>query len=99
MPTITFVPLKKSRTIKRGATLLAAANQAGVPVGQSCSGDGICGWCKVTVLEGAEHLTPPAPLEQKLIDEKSFAHNERASCLAVVQGDVAITTTYWQETA
>jgi ferredoxin len=66
-----------------------------VPIGQSCSGDGICGWCKVTVVEGEDGLAPPTPLEQKLIVEKSFAGNERAACLAKVRGDVIVTTTYW----
>ncbi|MDL1891831.1 (2Fe-2S)-binding protein [Sphingobacteriales bacterium CHB3] len=95
MPTVIFVPSKKRRQIKAGATILAAANQADVPIGQSCSGDGICGWCKVTVLSGAENLAPPTKLEAKLIEEKLFERNERAACLAVVRGDVAITTSYW----
>ena len=95
MPSVTFVPLKKSKAIKSGATILAAANQADVPIGQSCSGDGICAWCKVTVLVGAENLAPPTRLEKKLIEEKMFEPNERAACLAIVRGDVVITTSYW----
>ncbi len=95
MPTVVFVPLKKSRTIKAGATLLAAANQSEVPIGQSCSGDGICGWCKVRVLRGAESLAPPIALERKLMEQYKFEPNERAACLAVVEGDVEITTSYW----
>jgi adenylate cyclase len=95
MPTIDFVPLRKTKKIKAGATILAAANQAEVPIGQSCSGDGICGWCKVRILAGAEHLAPPTRLEKKLIEEKMFEQNERAACLAVVRGDISVTTTYW----
>ncbi len=95
MPIVTFVPLKKSKTIKAGATLLAAANQSEVPIGQSCSGDGICGWCRVKVIEGAESLAQPKELERKLMKVYKFGKDERAACLAVVRGDVAVTTSYW----
>ena len=95
MPSVKFISLNKAREVKTGATILAAASQCKIPIGQSCDGDGICGWCRVTVLEGAERLAPPTDLEKKLMQEKGFAQNERAACLAKVQGDVAVTTTYW----
>ncbi len=95
MPKVRFVPLQKERDIKLGATILTAANQSEVPLGQSCSGDGSCGWCRVSVLEGMEHLAPPTPLELRLMEDKEFGANERAACLARVRGDITITTTYW----
>jgi ferredoxin len=66
MPVVTFKKLNKTRSIKIGATILAAANQAGVPIGQSCSGDGICGWCRVQIIAGANNLAPPGYLEKSL---------------------------------
>ena len=95
MPRVSFHPLNKCREIKPGATILAAANQCAVPIGQSCMGDGICGWCRVTILAGLEHMAPPGELEQRLMEEKGFADNERAACLARVKGDVTVTTAYW----
>ena len=95
MPVVRFIPLGKEKEIRHGATILAAANQVDVPIGQSCNGDGICGWCKVRVVEGLEHLRPPTPLEAKLIREKNFETEERAACLAKIDGDITITTTYW----
>jgi uncharacterized 2Fe-2S/4Fe-4S cluster protein (DUF4445 family) len=95
MPLIRFVPLGKKKEIRSGATILAAANQVEVPIGQSCNGDGICGWCKVRVVEGLDQLVPPGPLEAKLIKEKEFARDERAACLAKIKGDITVTTTYW----
>jgi ferredoxin len=95
MPHVRFEPLRKEQEIRAGATILAAANRCQAPIAQSCSGDGACGWCRVVVLEGMEHLAPPGELEQRLMKEKEFKSNERAACLARVQGDVAITTTYW----
>ena len=95
MPKVRFVPLDKEREIPKGATILSAANRSDVPIGQSCSGDGICGWCRVSVLDGFEQLLPPGTIEQRLMKEKEFRPNERAACLAKVKGDVSVTTTYW----
>ena len=92
---VTFHPLNKSREIRVGATILAAANQCGVPVGQSCSGEGICGWCRVTIVSGAENLVPPSENEQRLIEEKKFDPDERAACLAKITGNLTVTTSYW----
>ena len=47
------------------------------------------------MLEGAENLAPPGSFEQRLMRDKEFKPNERAACLARIQGDVTITTTYW----
>ena len=95
MARVLFVPLGKSREIKPGSTILAAANQCDVPIGQSCSGEGICGWCRVRIVAGAEQMAPPSNLEARLIDEKEFSEDERAACLAKVKGDVTVTTSYW----
>ncbi len=95
MPVVRFSPLGKEKEIRSGATILAAANQSDVPLGQSCSGDGICGWCRVKVMEGVQNLAPPGALERRLREEKEFAPDERAACLARVQGDIVVTTTYW----
>ena len=95
MGKVTFHPLNTSKDIKEGATILAAANQSGVPVGQSCSGEGICGWCRVTIVSGAENLMPPSELERRLMVEKGFGRDERAACLARVRGKLTVTTSYW----
>jgi ferredoxin len=95
MARVTFFPLNKVREIKAGATILAAANQTGVPIGQSCSGDGICGWCRVTVIEGQDQLFPPSERESHLIAERGLGPDERAACMARIKGDITITTTYW----
>ena len=90
-----FVPLGKEKEIRAGATILAAANQCDVPIGQSCNGDGVCGWCRVKIIGGMDEMLPPSQLEMKLMKEKEFAGDERAACLAKIRGDVAVTTSYW----
>jgi 2Fe-2S ferredoxin len=95
MPKVTFIPLGKTKEIKTGATILAAANQVQVPIGQSCSGDGVCGWCRVRILDGLNNLKPPSALERKVMETNMYGPNERAACMAEVRGDVSVTTTYW----
>jgi len=95
MPRVRFVPLGKEVEARTGGTILAAANRCQAPVGQSCSGEGVCGLCKVAVLDGIEHIAPPGDLERRLMREKEFTVNERAACLARIQGDITITTSYW----
>ncbi|HUI11605.1 MAG TPA: 2Fe-2S iron-sulfur cluster-binding protein [Bacteroidota bacterium] len=94
-PMVEFVPLGKAKQVRKGVTIIAAANRADVPIGQSCNGDGVCGWCRVKVLKGMDHLMPPSAVEQKLMAACAFAPDERAACLARVSGDVAVTTGYW----
>jgi len=95
MPVVKFERLQKEKKIAAGATLIAAANRAGVPIGQSCGGEGACGWCKVKIISGAGNLSEPSRREAQLIREKEFAGDERAACQAKVFGDVCIGTDYW----
>ncbi len=95
MPVISFPRLRKAKSIVKGATLLAAANRSGVPIGQSCGGEGACGWCKVKVVEGAANLVEPSPRERRLMVEKGFRPEERAACQAKIRGDVSIDADYW----
>jgi ferredoxin len=46
-----------------GESLLEVVNRAGLPLGQSCHGEGICRSCDLEVVAGAHLLTPLAPLE------------------------------------
>jgi ferredoxin len=85
----------KVKEIKSGGTILAAANRSEVPLGQSCGGEGICGWCRVRILDGVDHLSRPTALERKLMVDHAFASDERAACLAGVHGDISVTASYW----
>jgi adenylate cyclase len=92
---VEFVPLGRAKEVKQGVTIISAANRADVPIGQSCNGDGICGWCRVKVIHGMENLSPPSALERRLMEACAFAPDERAACLAKVAGDITVTTGYW----
>jgi ferredoxin, 2Fe-2S len=95
MPKVRFVPLNKVVELKTGETLFKAARVNGIPLGSSCRGDCVCGWCKVEIVDGMENLSAPEECEKKLMNSGSFEKNERVACSARVYGDVAITTGYW----
>lgn len=76
-------------------TLLDVARRAGVPLGNSCGGVGVCARCKVRVVTGAEHLSAPTSIEIRFGKARGFAEDERMACQAVVTGDCTVTTTYW----
>jgi ferredoxin len=95
MPVVTFERLQKQKKVTAGATLIAAANRAGVPIGQSCGGEGACGWCRVRIITGAENLSKTSQREAQLIHEKRFAGDERVACQVKVFGDVRVGTEYW----
>ncbi|HEY9166276.1 MAG TPA: 2Fe-2S iron-sulfur cluster-binding protein [Candidatus Kryptonia bacterium] len=95
MPKVKFVPLNTTVELKNGETLFKAARVHGIPIGSSCRGDCVCGWCKVEILEGMENLSEPGACEKKLMETRNYAHNERVACSARVLGDVSITTGYW----
>jgi ferredoxin len=42
------------------------------------------------IVQGAQNLSPLHRLEQRLIQEMEFSEDERAACLARVQGDATI---------
>ena len=92
---VTFTPLGKTAEAKSDETILDVARRAGVPLGNSCGGIGICSRCKVRVLAGAESLTPPTSVESRFAAARGFEADERMACQAVVGGNCEVTTSYW----
>lgn len=92
---VTFVPLGESATALPNETVLDAARRAGVPLGNSCGGIGICGRCRIRIVEGAGQLSAPTSIEIRTMTARGFADDERLACMCVVDGDCAVTTSYW----
>jgi ferredoxin, 2Fe-2S len=92
---VTFTPLGTTASAKDNETVLDVARRAGVPLGNSCGGVGVCARCKVRVLAGAENLTAATAIEIRFGTARGFAEDERMACQAVVNGDCEVTTTYW----
>lgn len=82
-------------TVPIGTYLIDAARDAGLDVPQQCGGFAICSWCRMRVLHGAGSLTPPTYGEERLRSWEMLAGDERASCQAVVIGNLTVSATYW----
>ncbi len=93
--TVRAEPSGRSAKVVVGTTLLDAVHQLVLPLGQSCDAVVLCGFCRVTVLEGLGNLEPAAAQETKLLGSLHSAPNERLACCARVLGDVTVTTSYW----
>lgn len=76
-----------------GHDLLAAVRQAGLPLGQSCRGEGVCRSCAVDIVAGAERLGPLTPLERRF----EFHAERRLACQAGLPSahtDVSVVVTH-----
>ncbi len=73
-----------------GTTLLDAVRHAGLPLGQSCRGEGICRSCAIEILAGAEQLAPPSALELRQLrprpgePDDPHAPTQRLACQAPI---------------
>ncbi len=95
MHEVRFIPSGKVSFAREGTTIWTAALEGGMPLASSCGGEGVCRACRVRVIDGAEHLTQPDPLERAAAQKDGFRADERLACLARIQGPVVITTSYW----
>lgn len=86
MPRVTFADAGKTAEFPPGKTVLSIANEMGVRVSQVCGGDGACGTCRIEVVEGWNHLSPPTPDETY----KELEPPHRLSCQSKLIGDVVV---------
>ena len=82
--------------VKGGETLLEALRRNGVPVAAGCGGLGLCGLCRVKILQG--ELSPPSTREVELLGQQ-LDKGWRLACQAKVLGDVKVEITLKRATA
>ena len=76
----------------------AALRGGGQPIASSCSGETVCGRCKVQVLAGGGRLPPPAPEEEAVLAVMDAEPGERLACRlgpSDVPGEIVLRTNYW----
>lgn len=95
MPTIRFSKSRPELTVTEGANLMQALLEGGLPVASSCRGDGVCGKCRIEIVEGRKNLSPETELEKFLRERHSIPKEMRVSCQTHVLGDVAVNASYW----
>ncbi len=85
----------KSIDVPIGSNLMKSLISSGIPVASSCGGDGICTKCRVKVIEGAHHLSPPNELEIRMHRDKHIPFTERLACQTEIRGSVTVDADYW----
>ena len=93
--TVRCEPSGREARVVRDTNLLDALLQIGMSISQACDGVAMCGFCRVQVVEGAEHLTPMALEERRILGALRAGDDERLACCARVSGPVTVTTDYW----
>lgn len=93
--TVRCEPSGRDTLMVLDSTLLDAIHQIGLPLGQSCDGVALCGFCRVTVVDGSQNLTPAAAEEVKILRSLHAGSDVRLACCARITGPVTLTTDYW----
>ncbi len=97
---VIFQPSGNRGKIEAEQSLLDAARTLSVELESVCGGAGVCGKCKVKIMEGyftrydvfstQDHLTPPTSEEIELLEEEERKEGFRLACLSRIQGDLVI---------
>jgi uncharacterized 2Fe-2S/4Fe-4S cluster protein (DUF4445 family) len=85
---VDFEPIGRRVTCNAGATLLDAAQEAGVMLTAICGGEGSCGRCIVRVMSG--EVSPPNDTEMFELGRDDVAAGWRLACQTVIAGDVRV---------
>lgn len=70
----------ESVRVPLGFSVLEASRLGGIPHYAVCGGKGRCSTCRVQVLEGAETLPPPEPIEQTTLTRIGADYGVRLAC-------------------
>lgn len=83
MPRITFLPAEKTVEVRRGTSILDAADEAGVELPHNCGGVCACTTCHVWVERGLESLSELEEREDdKLNEVAGLKASSRMGCQA-----------------
>ena len=88
-------PSEREVRVVLDTNLMDAVLQVGLPLGQSCDGVALCGFCRVRVVEGSDNLSTAGAEERKVMAAQHAGTDERLACCARINGPVTVTTDYW----
>lgn len=76
--------------VPRGFSVLEASRLGGIPHYSVCGGKGQCSTCRVQIVEGAENLPPPEPMEQKTLNRIGATPDVRLACQLRPTGNISV---------
>ncbi|GAB6040664.1 2Fe-2S iron-sulfur cluster-binding protein [Endothiovibrio diazotrophicus] len=86
---VTFADIGVTVNAPVGIRVIELSEKVGSAIIYGCR-EGDCGTCLMEVVEGANNLTSPSVLEDKLLREASAGRNHRIACQAQVLGDCTV---------
>lgn len=81
-------PVGRRVEVEAGTTLLEAAQRAGIDLVASCGGIGICGTCRVRIVQG--QVTPVTLTEEEALDQAQREAGFRLACQTEPLSDVRL---------
>ena len=85
MPTVRFLP--------KGARLIDAVRDAGLPIARACGDDLVCAKCGVRIVAG--RVARESAVERRAKARNRVASELRLACALRVQGNLELTADYW----
>src|SRR5512135_1564124 len=85
---VDFEPIGRRVNVETGATLLDAAQRAGVMLTAVCGGEGSCGRCIVRVMSG--QVSAPNRTEEIELGEVDVTSGWRLACQTEIASDVRV---------
>jgi ferredoxin len=89
MPLMTFQTSGKSIEVDKDANLLRTSIRYEGSVPFKCGG-GLCGTCKVRIVEGSENLSKIMKKEIDRLGEEKISQGYRLACQTFITGDVTL---------
>ena len=92
---IRFLPSERTVRVSPETSLLDAAREAGLPVAQTCTGEGVCARCGMEILAGGDDLAPESEDETRAKARNRIETKLRLSCLLKADRDLTVPAPYW----
>ncbi len=89
MPSITFQTSGKTIEVDKETNLLRSSIRYEGSVPYKCGG-GMCGTCRVRIVEGQEHLSKVMKKEIDRLGQEKIDQGYRLACQSFISGDVTI---------
>jgi ferredoxin len=83
--TVTFEDIGVTVTVPAGTRMIEISEKVGAGIVYGCR-EGDCGTCLMVVTTGADDLSEPSVLEDKILREIMAGKNNRLACQAQVLG-------------
>jgi len=86
---LTFEDIGLTVTVPVGVRVIDISEKVGSAIIYGCR-EGDCGTCMMQVVEGANNLSSPSVVEDKILREANAGRHQRLACQAQVLGDCTV---------